>query len=167
MTIKTLAIAAVFIGAAMGTGTVEAVTVSKTVFIDPSSSCQLSLPTIDTSVRPRATGYRNEGATNAFVICGATYIFSSATVTSAQVQLTAFDGGNHDVSCTAVNRGSGGGSEIYSTKVISLTGGGGSASWTGTDLNSFVNFAVSVTCNLPTGVAVTGLRLVVPDEVGA
>lgn len=31
--------------------------------------CTLSVPTTDTKVRPRATGFGNEGTTNAFVIC--------------------------------------------------------------------------------------------------
>ena len=33
-------------------------------------ACQLSLPTIDTKVSPRATGYRNDGTSCTFVICG-------------------------------------------------------------------------------------------------
>lgn len=31
--------------------------------------CALSVPASDTNIRPRANGYRNEGASNAFVIC--------------------------------------------------------------------------------------------------
>ncbi|MFO1473032.1 MAG: hypothetical protein U1F20_00190 [Lysobacterales bacterium] len=37
----------------------------------PADSCQLlSIPTTDTGVRPKATGFRNEGTTDQFVICG-------------------------------------------------------------------------------------------------
>ena len=33
--------------------------------------CQLSIPTVDTMARAKATGFRNEGTTNAFVIYSA------------------------------------------------------------------------------------------------
>lgn len=168
MTIKTLAIAAVFIGAAMGTGTVEAVTVSKPMLIDPAMACQLSLPTIDTAVRPRATGYRNEGA-NAFVICGTAYFSNSVNIaTELRLQMIAFDGATHDnVSCTAVNRQSAGGGEVFSAKLVSVGAGGATFSWAPADLNNFNGFVNSVTCSLPTGVAITSIRLIFPDEVGA
>ena len=146
----------------------RAVDIIKTMFIDPSSACQLSIPTIDSAVRPRATGYRNEGASNAFVICGATFYSDFAgDVTSLQFQLTAFDGASHDVSCTAVNRQSAGDGAVFSAKVNSVGSGSNSISWTPAELNSFGGIATSVTCNLPPGVAVTGIRLVINDNVGA
>ena len=69
--------------------------------------CQLSVPTTDTKVRPKATGFRNEGTTNAFVIC----TFDSPPggagpmneFTFAGVVLKSMDGANHDVTCTGVN----------------------------------------------------------------
>lgn len=71
----------------------------------PGDICQLSLPTIDTKVRPKATGYRNEGTTNAYVICS----FPSAeggylSATAYQLNFYMFDvpGSLHNVSCTGV-----------------------------------------------------------------
>ena len=42
---------------------------TRTVTIPASRLCTLSVPTTDTGVRPKATGFRNEGKANAFVIC--------------------------------------------------------------------------------------------------
>jgi hypothetical protein len=167
MNIKAILITAVAVGAALGMGrSAQAVTITKTVFVDPSAACQLSIPTTDTGVRPRATGYRNEGV-NAFVICGATYLYSSLTVSSLQINLRAFDGATHDMTCTAVDRSSSGGNEVYSSKSVSVGSGANFISWMPADLNNFSNFAVSVTCSLPSGVAIAGIRLSVPDDVGA
>ena len=47
-----------------------AVTKTQNFFENPASACQLSMPTIDTVVTPRANGYRNPGTKSAFVICG-------------------------------------------------------------------------------------------------
>lgn len=171
MNIKSIAAAAALVGATLGmTPSAQAVTISKSMFVDPSTACQLSLPTIDTVVRPRATGYRNEGTTGTFVICGTAYFSaSSGTATSLQVQMTAFDGVSHaNVSCTAVTRQSSGGGEVFSTKVAAtVPTTGASLSWAPADLDDFSGFANSVTCNVPAGVAITGVRLVYPDDVGA
>ncbi len=169
MNAKYLAVATAFLGTALGmVQPAQAVTISKNMFIDPSTACQLSLPTIDTAVRPRATGFRNEGTTGTFIICGTAYFaVGSATATLLQVQLTAFDGITRNVSCTAVTRQSTGDSPFFSTKVGSISSMGGSISWASADLDNFSGFANSVTCNVPSGVAITGVRLVYPDDVGA
>ena len=168
MTIKTLAIAAVCIGAAMGTAEpARAVTISKSMFIDPSAACQLSVPTIDTAVRPKATGFRNEGIASAFTICG-TSMFSIGGVlpTTMNIQLSVFDGASHSVSCTAVSRDSTGSGPVYSTK-SAISSSTISLSWTGADFGAgFAGFANSVTCTLPGGVAITGVRITFPDEIG-
>jgi hypothetical protein len=69
--------------------------------------CSLSIPTTDTKVRPKATGFRNEGTTNAFVIC--TFdtppggYSTTNNFTYAGVVLKSMDGADHDVTCTGVN----------------------------------------------------------------
>ena len=168
MNTRMLAAATGLIGAALGMAQpAQAVTVSKNMFIDPSTACQLSLPSIDTAVRPRATGYRNEGTSGVFIICGSAYFAAgSGTATSLTVQLISFDGVTRDVSCTAVTRQSAGNSPIFSTKVGSVSSAGATISWAPADLDNFSGFANSVTCNVPSGVAITGVRLVYPDEVG-
>ena len=64
-----------FVGAGVAlafglSGTAHAVTQTRVTQIPAGAACQLSVPTIDTAVRPRATGFRNEGTTSAFTICG-------------------------------------------------------------------------------------------------
>lgn len=169
MNTKMLAAATALISATLGMAQpAQAVTISKPMLMDPAAACQLSLPTTDTAVRPRATGFRNEGA-NAFVICGTTYFSNSVNIaTELRVQMVAFDGATHNnVSCTAVNRQSAGGGEVFSTKVVSVGPVGVDFTWAPGDLNNFTGFVNSVTCTLPSGVAITAVRLVFPDDVGA
>lgn len=73
-----------------------------------SNMCKLSVPTIDSRVRPKATGFRNEGTTNVFVIC----TFNSPAgdqdgmtgATNYGIYVYSMDGANHAaVSCTGVN----------------------------------------------------------------
>lgn len=167
-TLLATAILGLSLGAAQSA---QAVDISKIMHIDPATACQLSIPTTDTAVRPRATGYRNEGETSAFVICGMAYFTDVAGgATEFRVQMIAFDGLTHNnVSCTAVNRGSNGtGSvSVYSSKSVSVDPAGDLISWAPADLNNFGNLSNSVTCILPAGVAITGVRLVYPDDVGA
>lgn len=164
---KILAAAAALIGAGVVMSQpAQAVTISKALFSDPSTACQLSIPTTDTAVRPKATGFRNEGS-NAFVICGTSMFSNGGVPTSLLIQLTAFDGLSHSVSCTAVSRDSSGVGAVFSVKstdVASAT----SISWSAADFGgTFVGFANSVTCTLPSGAAITGIRLGFADDVGA
>jgi hypothetical protein len=140
-----------------------------------SNMCKLSVPTIDSQVRPRATGFRNEGTTNVFVICpfnsppGATNVISG--IADAGVYLCSMDGANHpSVSCTGVNSLSGGAMSgipapqfVVKTNDINTTGGFGAFGvpywWhpedfgaTGT-IPSFGG-AFSVTCILPPQVGI-------------
>jgi hypothetical protein len=144
-----------------------AATVNKNVFLDPSASCQLSIPTTDTSVRPRATGFRNEGSTNAFVICGLGDIGAgTGNEQWLQIQFLSFDGAPHTFNCTAVNRQSSGDGPVYNTKPVTATGAATSLFFDGAELNHFAGFANSITCILPPGVAITGLRMNFNDDVG-
>lgn len=167
MNIKLLAAATALISATVGmTPSAHAATTSKTLFLDPSTSCQLSVPTTDTAVRPKATGYRNEGTKSAFVICGTGQLLSGFDgATSLQIQMISFDGANHNVSCTAVNRQTSGVLPIYSTKVAAVDTFGTATVWLAADVG-FTGFASSVTCTLPGGVAISGVRLTFPDEIG-
>ena len=69
--------------------------------------CTLSVPTTDTKIRPRSTGFNNEGTTNAFVICS----FNSppgddsgnTQASNYLIYLKSLDGQNHSVDCTGVN----------------------------------------------------------------
>jgi hypothetical protein len=145
----------------------SAATASKTFYVDPAMACQLSLPTIDTAVRPRATGYRNEGNSSTFVICGLPYSSSGGSPTSFAIGLYSFDGADHEVSCTGVTRYSWGPGSEYSVKsaTVSSEFTPYTITWTSTDL-SMNNYDASVTCSIPKGVAIVSAQITVTDYIG-
>lgn len=103
-------IATSLFAAAAGLAVVQpavAVTQGRTQIRTGADMCQLSIPTTDTKVRPKAIGFRNEGTTNAFVIC--TFdtppggYSTTNNLTYAGVVLKSMDGADHEVTCTGVN----------------------------------------------------------------
>jgi hypothetical protein len=165
---KCLSILAVAIGACgvLMAADASAATDAKTFYMDPAAACQLSIPTVDTAVRPRATGYRNEGDSAAFMICGLPYYYSGAVPTSFSIVAVSFDGASHTFNCTGVTRFSSGQSPAFVTKSVTTpAGGSGSATWTSADL-TMGNFDASITCPIPPGVAITSVQIVVNDEIG-
>jgi hypothetical protein len=148
----------------------DAATTEKTLFMDPSSSCQLSIPTTTSAIRPRATGVRNEGAETAFIICGLPRLFSTDLESTINIQMAAFDGIADSVNCTAVNRQSSGGSVVFAPKTVAIPASGStSTTWTGAELGgaATLGFAFSITCALPQGVGIVGVRINFPDEIGS
>lgn len=145
----------------------DAATAAKTFYLDPALSCQLSIPTTDTAMRPRATGLRNEGGVGTFVICGLPYLHSGADAASFKVVAASFDGIEHTFSCTGVTRATSGANPGFNVKSLTTPANGTSASaeWTSTDLD-LGNFDASVTCVLPNGAAITSVQIVVNDEIG-
>lgn len=129
--------------------------------------CTLSVPTTDTKVRPRATGFNNEGTTNAFVICsfdappGAFGVLLTE-FTSAAVYLVSLDGVARNVTCTGVNSLPTSGlapQYVSKTHSVSATPAETSFAWLpadfgGTDTIPYSGGAFSVTCNLPPQTAV-------------
>jgi len=79
--------------------------------------CTLSIPTTDTKVRPKATGFRNEGTSSAFVICAfdsnPAQGYYDAVETSfdpvlAGLTFASLDAQPHAFACTGVNSFPGG-----------------------------------------------------------
>ena len=143
------------------------------------SVCQLSIPSIDTKFRPKATGARNESATaSSFVICPlrSTIAGGSDVYTAISVAVYSIDGAHHDVSCTAV-AGLNGRGVAYSTKSVPVNGSddpaGATATWpaadffgtAGTPIPGSISF--SVTCNLPPQTAVNSLEGDFEYEIGS
>lgn len=145
----------------------SAAPITKTMFIDPSGVCQLSIPTTTSAIRPRATGVRNEGAETAFIICGFPNLFSTGT-NSINIQLATFDGAADTVNCTAVTRQSTGTGPVFVPRSIDLpsTGASVTTTWTDAELGSIGGFAYSITCAVPQGVGITGVRMSIEDEIG-
>lgn len=145
--------------------TATAVTQDKIYEFSAADACQLSIPTTDTKVRPKASGYRNEGTTSQFVICGMGG-YEKGTVMHMVLLYTSMDGAQHDMSCTGVTGlvGSGSG-PLYSTKTVSVAATGYSfASWGAEDFGAEegapidAGMNLSVTCTLPPSVALQGFE---------
>ena len=92
---------------------------------NPADACQLSIPTTDTQVRPKASGYRNESTSkSAFVICGYNTPTYDSTSKQILIYFTSMDGVSRNISCTAVSGMAGAEDMFYSTKSISSTAAG-------------------------------------------
>jgi len=136
-------------------------------------ACQLSIPTTDTKVRPRANGYRNEGTSNQFVIC-AMGGYERNTVVQMVLLYTSMDGLAHSMSCTGVTGLTGSGSgPIYSTKTVNIAATGFSfATWGAEDFGGIEGDPIdqglnlSVTCTLPPNVALQGFESEQGIDVG-
>ena len=121
-----------------------AATQTKTYEFSAADACQLSIPTTDTKVRPRANGYRNEGTSNQFVICGMGG-YENNTVMSTTLLATSVDGQAHSMSCTGVTGLTGLGSgPLYSTKIVDIAATGYSfATWGAADFGGDVASGVA------------------------
>ena len=107
MRATSIALASALLGAALAPTPASAGSVLKTLTQDAGNACTLSIPTTDTGVRPKATGFRNEGTANAFVICSADVANADGfggDTTYIGLSLASFDGNAHSTNCTAVAR---------------------------------------------------------------
>lgn len=159
-------VAIVFAGAFSSSS--SAATINKTINRSPASACVLSIPTIDTGVRPGATGFGNEGTVNNFVICGFDIDTDSAGFGNLILYFRPTDGANHAFNCTATNRYATNATGEYPTKPVSLAGNG----WI------YVQFlpadfptigligGASVTCLLPPGVSIVTVAANHQDNIG-
>ena len=149
----------------------RAATQSSSYYINPAQACQLSIPTIDTVVAPRANGYRNAGITGAFVICGFSKM-NSSQLANAGIQLISLDGQVHSVSCTGVNGVANISTQTYVSKTVVVSGTGYNSALfypsdfgsSGTIPGSEKNF--SITCNLQPQVAIILLLAGFSYEIG-
>lgn len=145
----------------------NATSVSKANWV-PSQSCVLSVPTTDTGVRPKGTGFRNEGTGNSFVICPANPTGASSQATSVTLYARSFDGHDHTFNCTFTNAVD---APVYSTKSITVLASGSTATmaWTPPDVGgsgNFGNYISAVTCTLPPGASIQTLYVLYPMEIG-
>ena len=141
-----------------------AATQAKTYEFPAADACQLSVPTTDTKVRPRANGYRNEGTTNQFVICGMGG-YENGTVMSTTLLATSVDGLAHSMTCTGVTGLAGFDGPYYSAKTVTVPASGvGMQSWAAADFGGTEGEVIagglnlSVTCALPPNVALQGFE---------
>jgi hypothetical protein len=124
---------------------------------NPGSSCQLSIPTVDTAVRAKASGFRNESTSvSNFVVCP---IHTPITTDYGQfislyVHVEPIGFVEREVTCTAVV-GLTSGSLLYSTKTYTFAHDGFNVYWQASDFNGTagdpINYSdiSTVTCLLP------------------
>ena len=159
---------------AMGAGlseSAQAVIQNRTMRSHGGTACQLSIPTTDTKVRPKAIGFRNEGTTNAFVICG--FPMPDGALTYFVMNVMSLDGAAHGVQCTGVN-GPAYSSPIYSAKNVDTPADASntsSISWSaadfgGTSGNDMQSGYFSVTCVLPAQTSIPNVYVYYNEDVG-
>ena len=168
---KAFALSAGLAYAVAALASAQAIERSRNSFYNPAQSCQLSLPTLETKVSPRATGYRNDGTTGVYVICGLARPTDDSLLLGAGIYFHSSDNLAHAFDCTAV--GGEPGDIHYATKPVTLPAG---AAWTvaqytasdfqagATEIPGGEN--LSITCGLPAHVAITGLSSYYTVEVG-
>jgi hypothetical protein len=140
-----------------------------------SDACQPSLPTMDAGVRPRASGYRNEGTTTTFVICGLGGYQTEGSMLEFQVNAMSVDGVPRSMDCTATGGIADNDSLVYSTKVVDIPASGiGIAKWDYGDFGGFAgtpmpyspSLNLSVTCALAPGLALLQMESVQRLDAG-
>ncbi|MFT3897507.1 MAG: hypothetical protein QM719_07405 [Thermomonas sp.] len=143
----------------------------KTYEFSGAGSCQLSIPTTRTMVRARANGYRNEGSTDQFVICGLDG-YEAGTFISYSLIFTSSDGQPHDISCTAAGGLTGAAGPFYSSKTVTIPATSYTyLTWTAPDFGEPAgspisynrSFNASVTCSLPPKAAIQSFETVNND----
>jgi hypothetical protein len=165
-----------------GTHMSKAAEIQQTVIV-PGANCQLSIPTTNTGVRPKAPGFRNEStSTSNFVIC----TLEAPTTRSSdfdpfwfgQIIVRSLDGLAHSVSCTGVT-----GQGIsplfplkYSTKTIAIPADAsmaGSEIWQSADFGQSTGNLIdgsawfTITCNLPPQTEINYLQESYNIEIGS
>ena len=155
-----------------------AATMNRMTLIPGSVACQLSMPTIDTSVRAKATGFRNEGTASTYVICGLQDPSQDPTlavggVTDVGIAFYALDNKPHSFDCTAVNGWPDSGSYGYSTKSITASSSTFRstlpflpADFGGTTYMPHEGY-ISVTCLLPAQVSVGYMYMYYDEDMGS
>ena len=163
--------ATTLVAGALTASSAQATTVTRLMEDQGGPACQLSVPPTATQVRPRASGMRNEGTTSAFIICQ--FTATSTPFTQVSVVLASIDGADHNLSCTAMS-GYGTGGAYFSTFSIFVRAtdqSGVSVGWNSAyfdpSLGTLPSRAVSVTCNLPPGMAIVNTFALYDEDVGA
>jgi hypothetical protein len=137
------------------------------------TACALSIPTTDTKVRPKATGFRNEGTTNQFVICGFDIDSTDPGYHSIELGFVSLDGATHNVSCTAAARYNYSTSAQYLTRNVEVSPEGSTFRIADDDSDydpdtyNLYPWGQSVTCTLAAGTAIIYVQSSHDDEDSA
>jgi len=156
---------------------------NRMVTVPAAHLCTLSIPTTNTGVRPKATGFRNEGTGNAFVICAFDsapglyqfeHIESVADPSEIAIYFASIDGKSHEFDCTGVNSWPMPSAlpMQYVVKHVSATPSNlGLIDFVAEDFGGELRIptsgALSVTCSLPAGVSILVGELWSKEDVGS
>ena len=127
-------------------------------------SCKPTDMVVNTGLKAKSTGLRNEGTTAGFVICGFESSNSRSdvgTVLGITMGIYGLSGATTTVSCTAVN-GYANSTPLYATKTLPTptNGTAGVLSWDASDFGGTAgdplaqNDYWSITCNLPASTSI-------------
>ena len=130
--------------------------------------CRLTDVGLNLTVKAKATGFRNEGTTSTFIICGmesANSQESIGTIKGLTIGMYSLNGASKSVSCTAVN-GYANSTPLYATKTVSTpaNGSAGVIAWDASDFGGTAgdplaqNDYWSITCNLPGSTSIGYMR---------
>lgn len=179
--------AAMLLGVMLAGPPAGAVTQTRKISTTGARLCTPSIPDPNTKARPRATGFRNEGTTNVFVICGfdSNPGQSQVLVTESPddpiliaLIFSSFDGQPHSFPCTGVNSWLGGGEAApmqYVQKMVFIDPPSdpfvyAEADWYPQDFGASNHIPTSgtfsVTCLLPPGVSILFGGLKGTEDVG-
>ena len=154
------------IGVGMGSP-LHAATQLREIHAQGGPACQLSIPTTDTKVQPKAIGFRNVGTTNTFVICSLT--MPDGTFAGLEIGASTLDGHPAaNMNCTgAYGRPAPGNSMQYVTKAGQVSGGQRWYGWGPSDFPSFNAGAyLSITCLLPAQTSIDSIDGYYYEDVG-
>lgn len=180
-TLSMVAMSAVALALGMGMNqSAQAVTQNRLLAALGSDTCKLSVASADAKVRPRATGFRNEGTTNQFVICtlhtdnGQGGGFGTTPLIDAGLLATSLDGIDRDVTCTGVNSFSILGDQQYVAKTQNTSEFGGATQfwWVEGDFGVSDGSGIpttgvfSVTCLLPMNTSLDLVLSNMSEDVG-
>lgn len=170
-----LLLAAATMGLGATFGRAQAVTQTRYQTAQGGIVCHLSSPGTNPYVVPRGSGFRNEGTTSAFVICGipsANDNPAGGTVVGITISLQDLSGVLHSpISCTATN-GSPQFDIAYATKQGYPDSSGAQTYFNASDFGGTAGQSLpnsdfwSITCNLPSQTAILYLHAQYTVDIG-
>ncbi len=159
----TLGIATAFLGTLAAAGTVNAATVTRSLYTQASGACQGALPIYETNFRKRPLAVANEGVTNAFVTCGVRNTEDN-TANAVELYVTNRNAADVSVDCTLVDGifdNTIGFASYYPQTKTATAGVDSGFSWSG-----FGSPWQQISCNVPAKVEVNMVYSSVDENIG-
>lgn len=168
--IITLGVATAFLGTLAAASTVNAATVTRSVYTQASGACQGALPNYENNFRKRPLAVANEGATDAFVTCGVRNTENTAK-NAVELYVTNRNAADVDVKCTLVD-GAFDSTILFATyypQTVTATAGVDSGFSWGPASNPAITFQTpfqQISCDVPAQVEVNQVYSSVDENVG-